>query len=69
MVYLNEACEGGETNFLIENISVEPKTGMALIFDHQLFHEGAAVTSGRKYVLRSDIMFEPAYATFEFAER
>lgn len=66
MVYLNEECEGGETNFLIQEISVKPKTGMALIFDHLLFHEGAAVTGGRKYVLRSDIMFEPAYANFEF---
>jgi prolyl 4-hydroxylase len=67
MVYLNEACEGGETNFLLQEVSVQPKTGMALIFDHQLFHEGAAVRSGRKYVLRSDVMFEPAYANFDFA--
>ena len=28
-----------------------------LIFTHTLVHEGSAVTSGRKYVLRSDIMF------------
>jgi hypothetical protein len=32
---------------------------MALIFEHQLLHEGAAVTQGRKYVLRSDVMYNP----------
>ena len=30
---------------------------MALIFEHELLHEGAAVTAGRKYVLRSDVMY------------
>lgn len=30
---------------------------MALVFDHLMLHEGAAVQSGRKYVLRTDIMF------------
>jgi hypothetical protein len=30
---------------------------MALIFEHQILHEGAAVISGRKYVLRSDVMY------------
>jgi prolyl 4-hydroxylase len=69
MIYLNDACEGGETNFIVQEVSVKPKTGMALIFDHLLFHEGAAVRSGRKYVLRSDVMFEPAYANFEFPDR
>jgi prolyl 4-hydroxylase len=32
---------------------------MALLFDHHLLHEGAAVMSGRKYVLRSDVMYGP----------
>jgi prolyl 4-hydroxylase len=30
---------------------------MALVFDHQQVHEGAAVESGRKYVLRTDVMY------------
>jgi hypothetical protein len=29
---------------------------MALLFQHQLLHEGCVVTSGVKYVLRSDVM-------------
>jgi prolyl 4-hydroxylase len=56
MLYLNGDFEGGETNFQ-SGVSVKPETGMVLVFRHALFHEGAAVTSGRKYVLRSDVMF------------
>ena len=55
MVYLNEGFEGGETVF--EGVSITPTLGMAPVFEHKLRHEGAAVTSGRKYVLRSDVMF------------
>jgi hypothetical protein len=32
---------------------------MALVFIHELLHEGAPVIKGRKYVLRSDVMFNP----------
>ena len=72
MVYLNEEVEGGETRFYagLENVVyglpcrfVRPKTGMALVFAHRLWHEGAVVRSGRKYVLRTDVMYgrpEPA---------
>ncbi|SIO64991.1 Predicted 2-oxoglutarate-and Fe(II)-dependent dioxygenase YbiX [Singulisphaera sp. GP187] len=55
MIYLSEGFTGGETVF--QEVSVTPQLGMALIFEHQLIHEGAAVTSGRKYVLRSDVMY------------
>ena len=57
MIYLDEGCEGGETNF--GDVQIVPKAGMALIFDHYLLNEGAAVLSGRKYVLRSDVMYGP----------
>jgi len=57
MVYLNGGFVGGETNF--EEVRVTPETGLGLFFDHYLLHEGAAVTSGRKYVLRSDVMYGP----------
>jgi hypothetical protein len=30
---------------------------MALVFVHEQLHEGAAVESGRKYVLRTDVMY------------
>lgn len=61
MVYLNEDCEGGTTDFFHEDdtlqLSVKPEKGMALIFRHELLHGGMAVTVGRKYVLRTDVMY------------
>jgi prolyl 4-hydroxylase len=57
MIYLNEGYEGGETQF--ESVSVAGKLGMALVFEHELLHEGAEVTGGIKYVLRSDVMYGP----------
>jgi prolyl 4-hydroxylase len=55
MVYLNDDFEGGETNF--ERVAIRPATGMALFFVHHLLHEGAVVTRGHKYVLRTDVMY------------
>lgn len=55
MVYLNDDFEGGQTAF--EDCVVEPETGMALFFVHFIRHKGQPVTNGRKYVLRSDVMF------------
>jgi prolyl 4-hydroxylase len=57
MIYLNEGYAGGETQF--ESVSVAGKLGMALVFEHELLHEGAEVTGGIKYVLRSDVMYGP----------
>ena len=37
---------------------VSPKTGTAVIFTHDVSHEGATVMGGDKYVLRTDILFE-----------
>jgi hypothetical protein len=36
---------------------IEPHAGMALLFQHRLLHEGSEVTSGVKYVVRSDVMY------------
>lgn len=55
MVYLNDGFEGGTTTF--QNLTVKPEKGKALVFLHQLEHEGSEVTSGIKYVLRSDVMY------------
>ena len=55
MIYLNQDYEGGETIF--GDLSIEPKQGMALVFLHNLEHEGSPVKRGIKYVLRSDVMF------------
>ena len=55
MIYLNDDFEGGETVF--DNLTIKPKTGSALCFIHELKHEGKAIISGTKYVLRSDVMY------------
>jgi hypothetical protein len=61
MVYLNDVQAGGETNFYLDlgrpHLSVQPEPGKALIFVHRQLHEGAPVVSGRKYVLRTDVMY------------
>lgn len=54
MIYLNEDFEGGETAF--DEVTIHPKTGMALCFIHEQKHEGCPVPAGIKYVLRSDVM-------------
>ena len=58
MVYLNEGCEGGNTIFRLNDVSIRPKAGSLLIFEHRLWHKGEEVTSGSKYVLRTDVMYE-----------
>jgi hypothetical protein len=38
-------------------IRITPVKGMALLFHHPVLHRGDAVTAGRKYVLRTDVMY------------
>jgi predicted 2-oxoglutarate/Fe(II)-dependent dioxygenase YbiX len=57
MVYLSDDFEGGSTDFR-DYGSVIPKRGSALFFEHPLIHQGAPVVSGRKYVLRTDVMYQ-----------
>lgn len=55
MVYLNDNFQGGATTF--QQLHVQPRQGMALIFLHNLYHAGSEVTQGVKYVLRTDVMY------------
>jgi prolyl 4-hydroxylase len=57
MVYLNDDFEGGTTDFE-GDLRIAPRRGMALLFEHHKRHQGAAVTRGRKYVLRTDVMYQ-----------
>lgn len=68
LVYLNEDYEGGETVFtdyvfrdgerITREVRVKPETGTGLFFVHERWHEGAPIIHGRKYVLRSDVLYE-----------
>jgi len=64
ILYLNDGFEGGQTTFFVNSkkVKVEPETGSALLFFHgrhsaSPLHEGSILKKGRKYVLRSDIMY------------
>jgi hypothetical protein len=66
LVYLNEGVGGGETVFYKDHdgdheaVRFSPSKGSALLHAHGrrcLTHEGAAVTAGVKYVLRSDVCY------------
>jgi prolyl 4-hydroxylase len=58
LVYLNEGFEGGNTTFATSpEISIVPKLGMGLLFQHAIIHEGSVVTAGVKYVARTDLMY------------
>jgi hypothetical protein len=59
-VYLKEGFDsadstGDETVFETKNIV--PAQGLALFFTHHLAHKGQPVLEGRKYVLRTDVMY------------
>jgi predicted 2-oxoglutarate/Fe(II)-dependent dioxygenase YbiX len=66
LFYLNDGFEGGETVFY-SNVSIDgvraeeaivvPRAGDVLFFLHEWWHEGRALTAGRKYVLRSDVFY------------
>ena len=68
--YLNDGFEGGCTTFLnnsvwekdkttVEDVKYEvvPRKGSVLIFQHDMLHEGSELLSGRKYSVRTDVMY------------
>lgn len=55
MIYLNDDFTGGSTEF--KSVTITPQQGMLLVFPHHYLHQGATVESGRKYVLRTDVMY------------
>ena len=69
-LYLSQDFTGGQTRFMQEvgyapgeihnrqHLDVTPVTGSALLFEHELTHEGCAVLSGTKYTIRIDVMYQ-----------
>lgn len=60
LLYLNAVQEGGATRLYLGRDGfhdVHPAPGLMLAFDHRLDHEGLPVLRGRKYVLRTDLMY------------
>jgi len=71
LIYLNDGggkdFDGGETCFLDSksmklneaSTIVTPSTGDVVVFEHDLFHSSATLKFGTKYILRTDVLFQP----------
>lgn len=55
LIYLNNDFGDGETEF--DDMKIQPKTGMLMVFPHRLRHQGVSPIDGVKYVLRTDVMY------------
>jgi hypothetical protein len=68
LLYLNDGYTGCFTTFykdrgiehLVpdEGLAVEPRPGRVLMHEHELLHAANALESGRKYVLRTDVLYK-----------
>lgn len=38
--------------------SIAPKAGRAIVFNHNMLHEGGPLHSGTKWILRTELMFK-----------
>lgn len=63
LVFLNE-CTGGSIRFHRDQhglggpaAQVHPSLGMAAFFPHNTWHDAADVATGRKYLLRADVLY------------
>jgi hypothetical protein len=61
LLYLNDVESGGETEFLYQDIKIEPKAGQLVIapagFTHT--HRGNVPTSNDKFIITSWLLFRP----------
>ena len=73
--YLNEDFNEGETVFYhkkmlegeqLADYIIEPQTGKCLVFRHDWWHEARTPANGRKYVLRTDVLYETVQAKLSF---
>jgi hypothetical protein len=49
--------------------NVIPRTGSVLLFQHDCCHEGAKLLTGRKYAIRSDVMYTTQGPGWEYSVR
>jgi hypothetical protein len=63
MIYLNNT-DGGNTRFYQDHNNIKiiineisPKPGQIIIFDPDIWHDGAKVLSGEKYIIRTEVMY------------
>lgn len=66
-IYMNSGFGGGDTRFYFSwdpqraDVSVEPRAGLCVIFrqppEQRYYHDGEEVSSGVKYLFRTDVMY------------
>ena len=63
LIYLNQGFKGGAT--ILHDLDNDdnnkrliPEQGMVLLFQHDIWHEGEELIKGKKYIIRSDIMYQ-----------
>ena len=63
LLYLNKEYEGAFTTFCdagdepARMLAVAPAEGLVLLHDHQILHCVPPLVAGRKYVLRTDVLY------------
>lgn len=72
LLYLNVGYEGGFTHFLHEDgvswVAIQPNVGSAAIQDQALIHGVPPVVSGRKYAIRTEVMYQPVVTVGPYKE-
>lgn len=61
IIFLNEPKKGGALRFVGDDdrfYDFEPTPGSVAIFDHDIKHQGCKITSGKKFAVRSDVMYK-----------
>ena len=64
LLYLNEGYRGGFTTIYDSAgraLPVAPRTGMALVHHHRVWHEVPMLREGVKHVIRTDVMYERVF--------
>lgn len=65
LLYLNEGYDGGRTEFLDKTesawVAIPPHVGSVAIQNQDLVHRVPPLEAGRKYALRTDVMYMPKY--------
>jgi hypothetical protein len=75
LLYLNECYLGGNTRMFHvgeqnsgEGCDIVTRTGSVLLFEHECLHEGATLEKGRKYVVRTDLMYTDRGPGYEYSK-
>ncbi len=65
LLYLNEGYQGGRTEFVDSSesawVAIPPHVGAVAIQDQDLIHRVPPLQTGRKYAIRTDVMYMPQY--------